>query len=577
MVSAPTYLCNKRFIFLIVTISTIFATICCRLIYLHTIGHEKYGLVVEKSRNRFEIIPAKRGNIIDAKGTLLASTDTKWEIGLDPKVIKKKDLDKMHLVSHYLNLPFSQLEKALDKSSKRRWVKLHDSVPEEIYEKINTLNIHGLYGNKKHNRFYPQKSLASHIIGFINKDNTPVGGIEQAMEFYLKGQDGWSESEKDGKRRELAQFRERYITAKEGANVELTIDVAIQSIIESEIESIINTCSPKSVSIIVSEPKTGYILGLANYPTFDPNTFWKYDLDTQRNRAISDIYEPGSPFKIITASAAFNENLVSLEETFDCSLKTVLYKGKKLKLPKDHRPLKVLSFRDVIKKSSNRGTVHVALRLGEEKLFNYAKAFGFGEKTGYPQAGEAEGILLPVHKWDSLTITRFPFGHAIACTPLQMHYAMSIIANKGVLMHPQIVKRVFDDANQTLVDFPPLPKRRVIPEETANKVALLLSEVVSREGTSFKAAIPNLKVSGKSGTTQKIIDKKYSTTRHASSFSGFFPTEQPKVLVTIVIDDAQIGRVAYGSIVCAPSFKKIGEALVEYLNIPPSQGTGNLI
>lgn len=577
------YTSKARLTFLFISVLFLFGSIFARLFYLHLCEQEKLINIVERTRQKFDLLHARRGNIVDKRGNLLATTHTVIELGVDPQLYRQEDEIKWNQLAHLIKISTKDIKTAFKTKFKKekskegieavtqiRWHKLVSDLEESIYEKVMALDIKGIYGNRKYLRHYPQGSLAAHVLGFMNKEAHPVGGVENFMNFYLNGQDGWRETERDGKRRELAQFRTREIKPANGLSVELTVDLMVQHAVEQEIERIVRECNPKSVSIIISEPSTGYILGLANYPSFDPNEFWKYDLDAHRNRAVSDCYEPGSPVKAITMSAVLNESLLNFDEQYDCSIDRVEYQGRIVKLPKDHRPFYMLSTKDILRKSSNRGIARIAMQLDNQKFYEYLRAFGFGEKTGYGPGAEVVGTVHAVKDWDGLTISRLPMGHAMNATTMQTHYAMSVFANQGVLMQPQIVKRIFDEDGRTVIDFMPRARRRVISADSAETIAQLLSEVVGPEGTSKRAFINGYNVGGKSGTSQKIIRGRYSKQHHIGSFSGFFPADNPRIMITIVIDEPKIGQVGYGGLVAAPAARNIGENLIQYLNIKPS-------
>lgn len=578
---------KARLRFMLVATMVIFAVVFSRLLFLHIWKQEKLIGIVERNRQKFDVIHSCRGNVVDKRGNLLATTHSAIELGVDPQALREEDKVKWKDLARLIKVHIKEIESAfatkfrkvntdgVEEVKQVRWHKLVADLDEATYEKVLKLDIKGVYGNRKYERTYPQGALAAHVLGFVNKEGNAVTGIESSMDFYLSGQDGWRETERDGHRRELAQFRTREIKPENGLNVELTIDIMVQHAIEEEIARIVKDCTPKSATIIVSEPATGYILGLANYPSFDPNEFWKYDVGTHRNRALTDLYEPGSCFKAITASAVLNESLMDLTEQYDCSIDRISYQGRIVRLPKDHKPYHMLSGRDVIKKSSNRGVAQMAMKLDNEKYYDYIRSFGFGEKTGY--GGEVTGTVHSVKKWDGLTISRLPMGHAIDCTPMQLHYAMSVFAMEGVLMQPQVVKRIFNEQGETVMDFAPRARRRVISEETAETIANLLVEVVGPEGTSKRAFISDYNVAGKSGTSQKIINGRYSNHHHIASISGFFPADNPRLHITVVIDEPKIGACGYGGLVAAPAFRNIGENLIQYLNIQPRYTSDNLV
>lgn len=576
------FISTKRIYFLLGMVVLFFTTISLRLGYLHVFEHVKLGRIVEANRQRFEIVTAKRGNVMDQKGNILATTQMVIELGVDPHMQIAADRTKFPKLAQLLQMPVMEVQAAFDKkwrvvetehgTEKKlvRWIKLAEAVDESVYAKIQELNIKGIYGNRKFRRMYPAGSLGSHVIGFVNKEQDAVMGVEEYLDFYLKGQDGWIESEKDGRRREMAHLRMRQVDPKDGYNVELTLDMNIQHIIEEEIKFLVDTYTPKGVTIIVSDPANGHILGLGNYPTFDPNTFWKFDLDTMRNRAITDVYEPGSTFKIVPVAGALDQSLVKPDDMFDCKLREIPFDGRVVRLPKDDHPNDMLTVREILVKSSNRGVAQMGMLLGGDRLLRYAKSFGYGEQTGYGPRGEVKGILHPVAKWDGLTISRMPMGHAVGATPMQVHFAMSVIANQGVLMQPVVAKCVFDERGEVVTQFNPKAKRRVVSMRVANTMAHFLNDVVEN-APGKRGALEGISSCGKTGTTQKIIDGKYSHKHHVASYSGFFPANRPRVVLTVVVDEPHFDKCGYGGIVTAPAFKRIGDQLVHYLGIQPDE------
>jgi cell division protein FtsI/penicillin-binding protein 2 len=279
----------------------------------------------------------------------------------------------------------------------------------------------------------------------------------------------------------------------------------------------------------------------------------------------------------VPAAAALNEGIVHSGDMFQTGVKRVSYKGRTLSLPDDSHTYESLSMHDIVVKSSNRGAAHLGLMLGEKRLYDYAAGFGFGEKTGCDLGGEISGTLHAPRNWDGLTITRLPMGHAVSATPMQVHSAMSVIANNGVLMEPMLAKRVFDSSGQDVVRFKPKAKRRVISTEVAHEVAGMLADVVGKEGTARRAAIDNYEVAGKTGTTQKIVNGQYSSQHHVASFSGFFPSENPALVITVIVDEPQLNGIGYGGIVAAPAFRNIAEACIAYLGIRPARSDASFV
>ena len=562
-----------------------FCVLIGRLFYLHVWEQEALLEHVESNRRMVQIIEARRGNVVDNRGNLLATTHTRIDLGVDPQSVRETDREKFTELASLIDQPLEKVIRAIETKTRKgsdhaqavsliKWAYLAKGLDEDTYDKVRELGIKGVYGNRKYSRTYPGGKLAAHVLGYVNYEETPVTGVERFFDYYLRGQDGWRETERDGRRRELAQFRAREVAPADGLNVALSVDLMVQHIVEQEVARLAAEYNPESVSVIVSEPSTGAVMAMANYPTYDPNEFYntkKYPIDSQRNRALTDLIEPGSTFKIVPAAAALNEGIVAPEDIFETGVERVSYKGRSLKLPSDHHTYDSLSMHDIVVKSSNRGAAHLGLILGENRLHDYAEAFGFGEKTGFDLGGEVSGTLHSVKNWDGLTITRLPMGHAVSATPMQIHGAMSVIANKGVLMEPLIAERVFDAAGNDIVHFSPKAKRRVVSTEVAQTVADMLVDVVGKDGTARKAAIDNYSVAGKTGTTQKIVNGKYSRQHHVASFSGFFPANKPALVITVVVDEPQLKGVGYGGSVSAPAFRNIAEACIAYLGIRPSR------
>ena len=562
-----------------------FCVLLGRLFYLHVWEQSELLEHVEGNRKMVQYVESRRGNVVDSRGNLLATTHTTIDLGVDPQSVREEDRAKLKELAVLIGKPLAAVEKAIDTKTRKgqerakavrliKWAYLAKGLDEDTYDAVRALKIKGVYGNRKYSRTYPGKQLAAHVLGYVNHEETPVTGVERFFDYYLRGQDGWRETERDGRRRELAQFRAREVDPSDGLNVALSIDQMVQHIVEKEIERLAAEYNPKGISVIVSEPATGGILAMANYPTYDPNEFFntkKYPIETQRNRALTDLIEPGSTFKIVPAAAALNEGIVDPSDMFQTGMARVTYKGRSLKLPGDHHTYDSLSVHDIVVKSSNRGAAHLGLILGEQRLYDYAEAFGFGAKTGFDLGGEVSGTLHPVKNWDGLTITRMPMGHAVSATPMQVHSAMSVIANKGVLMEPLLAQRIFDHAGNDVVRFSPKAKRRVISADVAETVADMLVDVVGKNGTARKASIENYAVAGKTGTTQKIVNGRYSRRHHVASFSGFFPADNPALVITVVVDEPQSKGVGYGGSVSAPAFRTIAEACIAYMGIRPAK------
>jgi cell division protein FtsI/penicillin-binding protein 2 len=616
-----------------------FGVLGVRLVWLHVVDRDSLLRSIVKTRR--QIIPerARRGDIFDSHGAILATSHSLLVVGVDPSSLRKPgdklretDERKWPQLAALLGVPLPELQKifatkfrapavaekpvaaagsfalnfdlsptaeekksaAADATSiasgdvdeieaddaeekngvvEIKWAKLAENISESTFAEIEKLGIKGILGERVYRRAYPHHELASHVLGFVNHGQQAITGIERYADFYLRGQDGWREGERDGRRRELAQFSTREVPRADGYSVTLSIDANVQDVVEQELALIVQKYSPLKATIIVSDPRDGMILGLGNYPTFDPNAYNQIPKDEQakmKNIAVADVYEPGSVFKIVAAAGALEEGLVTEHSVFDCSIEKIDYLGKTRSLPREDHHFTNLTVAEIIAHSSNRGAAQLAMRLGDQRFYNYARAFGFGQITGLPGAHEEAGLMAAPEKWDGLTITRMPMGQSVAVTPMQMHQAMSVIASGGSLLRPQLVSQISDSTGVPVFKFGAAEVRRVVSPRTAETMARLLMGVASKEGTAPEAAIAGYEVAGKTGTAQKYIEGKPSDRHHVASFVGFFPASRPQIVITVIVDDADArcpGGVAYGAKVAAPSFKHLGEQLIPLRNI----------
>ncbi len=597
---------NTRLYLVAIAVVASFGVIAHRLVRIHVVERDHYLAQIQETRRRVVVEPARRGDIYDARGDLLATSQTDITLAIDPWALPEK-IESLKLPARqarfadeqrelrarlaallgtspseveafftpaWKDLPMEQdtRDEAVDGRVRVRFVKLREGVTEEQFARISALKISGLTFERRYRRVYPHKSLAAHVIGFVNKEDVPSGGVEAFADTYLRGIAGWREIERDGKRVERAEFREREVPASDGWSVVLSIDTAVQHIVEQELDALVAKFRPQKATIIVSDARSGFLLGLANFPSFDLNQFSSTPLETQRNVAATDLLEPGSTFKIVATSAALNEGLVTPLSTFDCTLDSILYNGKPRRFMRDdHRYNHPLTVAEVIAKSSNVGTAQLGMLLGDRKLYDYARSFGFGERSGFPLGREEPGLLADPAKWSGIDITRIPAGYSIAATPLQIHYGMGAIASGGQLHRPQVIYQVRDAGGEPVYTFKPAVRRTVVAPQTAETMARMLQKVASPDGTAKIAAIPGYEVAGKTGTAQKLIGGRYSERNHIGSFAGFFPASRPRVVITVIVDDGKppSGGTAYGSVVAAPSFKKIAEQLIQYLDIKP--------
>ncbi|MDR0428751.1 MAG: penicillin-binding protein 2 [Puniceicoccales bacterium] len=555
-------------LFLLGTLIALFGLIIYRLTSLMLFPEEARLGSAKRTRTFFDIIPAKRGNIYDCHGVALAITVPILEIGIDPQLLRANEEKMvMEFLGKKLSIPSELLlrkwEERMKKSPHGRWISMGETASESIYQNIIRAKLPGVYGRRKFQRIYPQAHGACHVVGFLNGEGVACCGVERFADFFLRGQDGWIVSEKDGRRQELVQHRSRNVPPMDGSDVYLNLDMNIQRIVERELEYIRANFHPNFSVIIVTEAESGKLVAMACFPNYDPNHYGKFPLDHMRNRAVADIYEPGSVFKIVPSSAALEEGIVQEHSTFDCSMDSYEYAGEKYSLPRDHSSFEVLTLREVLRQSSNRGSAQIAIRLGRDRFYSYVRAFGFGEKSGYGFDGDLSGILRPPHLWDGLTITRMPMGHAIGVTPMQMHMAMGVLASEGYLFTPLVLDKIIPPRENLLKNGDilrkPIIRRQVLSRRTVERIRSII-------GSGEIGTKPSLSLAYKTGTAQKIVDGKYVHNQHIASCSGFFPTQNPKYVITVVVDSPQCdGGTAWGSRYAQPSFQRIATELFRQL------------
>ena len=564
---------QSRAALLVVAFTLVFTAFSWRLIHLQVSRHQHY---VEKAAGhhlRKEPIHAQRGTILDARGEVLAQNLPVRTIAVDGWLLDELDqLDPVAgLLAKHLEMPLEAVMERAD--TERRYVVLKREVPEATANALKLdlrdQDLRGVRFDADSVRIYPNGKMLSHVLGFLNFERQGILGVERAFNDYLKGRDGYRWVEKDRTGRELVPYRGLEKAAEDGLNIHLTIDMGLQMIVENEIQAAYEHYQPRSVSVVLADPHTGEVKAMANRPHFDPNEPGEADTNDTKNRAILDMVEPGSTFKIVVASAALNEEIVRPESLVFCENGRFRYAGHTLK---DHRPYGMLSVMDIIVKSSNIGSAKLAMMMGETKYYEYIRRFGFGDRTGVELPGEIGGLVHPPNQWDKLSITRIPMGHAIAATPMQLVMAMSAVANGGELMLPRVVNQTTDGQGETVMRTSPAVIRRVISEESAAIVRRALEDVTGPRGTAKQARVPGYRVAGKTGTAQRVAPQGgYEDGKYVVSFLGYAPTEQTRLTCIVLVDDASTPHGSnYGGTIAAPVFSKIMAKALRYLDVPPS-------
>lgn len=532
---------------------------------LFSVQFLQYSYLHPKAKDRHEIeikLEPKRGSICDRNGNLLAVSVQMPSVCADPKEVKEP-LEVAYQLAPILGLSKDFLYERLTR--KKRFVWLKRKIMPELKKQIEALKFKGIFFRDESTRFYPKGSIASHVLGFVNTDNKGLEGIEFICDKYLRGKSGVRITEKDARNREVLGWRNKEVPPVEGYKVVLTIDEVIQYIVEEELDKAIEKYNPDSAIIIVLDPYTGEILALANRPTYDPNEYNKASKSNMRNRAVTDSFEPGSVFKMFSAAAALNENIVELNDNIFCENGAYKVPGGILH---DHRSHGTLSFQQVIEKSSNIGMAKIGQRLGKERLYGYLKDFGFGENTEILLPGEVTGKLRPTYRWSRMSITRIPMGHEVSVTAIQLVRALGAVANGGKLLEPLIIKKVVDSQGRIVKEFKPQVVDEVVYQDASDSLKIALTGVVTPHGTALRAALPGFTVAGKTGTAQKLNpDGTYSHSDFVASFIGFVPADVARIAMLVVFDNPK--PLYYGGVVAAPVFKNIAGEVLSYLNVEP--------
>ncbi|MDI6727477.1 MAG: penicillin-binding protein 2 [Thermodesulfovibrionales bacterium] len=553
---------RKRAIILSTAITFGFIAVVFRLVDIMLFNHEWFSAKARFQQVRKEMIPVKRGIIFDRRGRELAINLDTESIYCDPSEITSPDKVASALSERINQKPEIILAKL---NTDRRFNWIERKVDIEYVQGIKDLKLKGIGFAPEVKRYYPKGSLASHVIGFVNVDNNGLEGVEQRYDRYLASRSEKAYVFRDAKGNVLSDGQGFSLSREiKGNNLVLTIDEGLQYILEKNLDAAYLHWKAASATAIMMDPYTGEILAMANRPTFDINDPSNAAPNQRRNRAITDCYEPGSTFKIIVGTAALEEGIVNPDTKFDCSAGYIEVGGKRIK--DDHRH-GVLSFKEVIQKSSNVGTIKIGLNLGRERLYEYIKRFGFGEKTGIDVAGEVSGWVYSPSKWSGTSIGAISIGQEVAVTPLQVLRAYAAIANGGFLVRPYVVSEVKSPEGNTVYKINPEAKR-ILSEKTANVFREILKTVTEEGGTALEAAVDGNQVAGKTGTAQ-LIDpktKRYSREKFVSSFVGFVPADKPKIAMIIVIHEPK-GQI-YGGVVAAPVFRKIASESLSYLSVP---------
>ena len=540
----------------------LYVALVSRAFQLQVVSGETLGKLADRQHKASLTLYPERRFIFDRNGQKLAATIMADSVYVDPSNVEDRTKVSSNL-SSILGVKRQKITGALSNQGSFRWIARQISPVRT--ERIRTLKLKGVHLVQEPRRFYPHRELACHLLGFAGLDSTGLDGLESKYDEYLKGVPKKVVWGRDARGRKI------YLSDDSGSAVDdrscslfLTIDSKIQYIVESQLKKAIEDTGAKGGTVIVMDPGTGEVLAMANEPLFNPNEFSIYPADARRNRAVTDCFDPGSVFKPFMAAAALEEGLVTETDIFDCENGSYTV-GNRVIHDAQNEKFQELNLPDIIKHSSNIGSIKIAEKLGKEKFYHYIKMFGFGSKTGIDLPGESRGILRNSKDWTDVDFATIAFGQGVSVTAIQLVTAMSAIANDGVLMKPHVVRCMVDKKGSVVKEIEPVAVRRVISPETSHRITSILTDVVE-EGTGGNARIVNLSVAGKTGTSQKFdFDLgRYSARKVEASFIGFFPAEDPQMVILVMLDEPKIHR--WGGAAAAPVFKEVSEQILRCFN-----------
>jgi len=530
--------------------------VLARLSYLQLFCYSDYFAKARNQQQRTYETSPMRGEILDRNGRVLAESLPMDSVFADPVEIKEPEI-VARLLSRVLDIPADEIETKIRDAS--RPVRLGKKLSADAVDRIDEMNLKGVFFQKENRRVYPQGDLLAHVLGWVDTDEKGMGGIEQELDKWIRGHATRVVVMADGKHQ---LYDASGTSADPGATVVLTIDETIQYIAEKELKAVIEESHAKTGTVVVQDPSTGALLAVANYPTFDPNDAGKFPPEVRQDLAVAAAYEPGSTFKTITMTGAIENGVASSTDMIDCQEGSIVVAGR---LIHDHLPFGILSVRDVLAKSSDVGTIKVALRLGAPKFYDVMRAFGIGEPTGIELPGENRGKLRTLDNWTASSIGSVAIGQEISVTPVQIVSAISAIANGGTLYRSHVVQEI---GGSTTLPISPRPEpTQVTDAKTAATVREMMEAVLLEGGTGKPARLDGYTAAGKSGTAQKIDPKtgRYSPTQYVASFVGFAPVNEPAVTILVVLD-SPVGQHMGGNL-GGPVFKRIAEQVLAYLDV----------
>ena len=542
-----------------------------RLFYLQVWQHADMVTRAENQQRRTIAAVAPRGDIYDRSGQILAYSADAETIGADPTLVQDPEATAWALCGVLDCTAEARRDLARKLGRKQtaggtqiQYTYVAQQVSPTLGRRVAELDLPGVIVMRETRRYYPNRALGANFLGYVGIENKGLGGIEAKFDSRIRGRDGRVLFMTDGHQRAMAVREEQPATP--GESIELTIDETLQHIADRELRAGVEQYNAKAGMAIIMDPHTGEILALSNYPTFNPNDFGGSQPNARANRAVQHVYEPGSTFKLITAAAAIEERVLETTDMIDCAPGFIRVPGRGRPVYDVH-PYGLLSFEDVIVKSSNVGAIKAVQQIGIERMSIYVKRFGFGQVLSPDFSGQSAGIVWPADKLDQSGLASMSMGYQVSVTPMQMAAAVSSIANGGTLYEPRMVRAFIGNGRREAV--PAKVVRRTVSPETASTLTGIMEQVVER-GTAKAARIEGYTIAGKTGTAAKSIPGGYSNTDYNVSFVGFVPSRKPAFAVVVVIDTPRSDVTSYGGTIAAPIFKRIAEASLRHLGVGPN-------
>ncbi len=544
---------NARIRFLVLAFGAVFVVALARAAYVQVVEGGRYEQLASRQHRETIEIPAGRGTIYDRTGEPLAIGEQATTVYADPRnvVAPMKAAVK---AGEALELDPDELYPVLRDRSKR-FVFIERKADPVKAKALQQMGVAGFGFYPEERRSYPQGRVASHVLGFAGTDNRGLDGLESSLDKTLAGRPGYEIVVRDPAGRAIDVVTSRRERA--GRNVVLTLDHQLQASAEQILSNAVARWSARGATAIVMDPRTGAILAMANAPTFDANDFSTAPAEARRNRGVTDLYEPGSTFKIVTIAAALEDNVVSPETTF--RLAPTIHVADRVIREAHTRGMETMTVRQILSESSNVGTITIAEKLGGPQLASWIDRFGFGKRTGVDFPGESPGMVLPYADWSGSTIGTVPIGQGIAVTPLQMVSAYAAIGNGGVVPPAHLIAKIGGKKVRHGKG------RRIVSRHTADRMTAMFRDVVV-EGTGTEAAIPGYTVAGKTGTANKAENGRY-VSKYVASFVGLVPARKPRLAILVMVDEPR-GQI-FGGVVAAPIFRDIARFALQYLEVPP--------